>query len=226
MVSRGVVLAALKAFIRVVSTYEFYRCEYGRTRRGKVYAKLHFSGSIMDSLKFEHRILRCHEKGEALMKVSEHLQLTGGALKNWFVAQLQDSLAVGVLWLVGLWVIGVPWALLWAALGALFQFVPQIGAVLGVVGPALTAMLRWGDWEHPLYVLMLYAIIAVVDGFLLQPYLMKRTARIPIWVSILSPIVLGIVIPFWGVLLAPPLLAIVYAYRARMSGSEKLKSLP
>ena len=61
--------------------------------------------------------------------------------------------------------------------------------------------------------LILYAVIAVVDGFLLQPYLMKRTARVPIWASILTPIVLGIVIPFWGVLLAPPLLAVVFAYR-------------
>ena len=26
-----------------------------------------------------------------------------------------------------------------------------------MVGPALTAMFKWGDWEHPLYVLMLYA---------------------------------------------------------------------
>ena len=62
--------------------------------------------------------------------------------------------------------------------------------------------------EHPLYVLMLYAVIAVVDGFLLQPYIMKRVARVPMWASILTPIVLGIVIPFWGVLLAPPLLAV------------------
>ena len=152
------------------------------------------------------------------MKFGDHFRLTGEALKNWFVAQLQDSLAVGLLWLIGLWIIGVPWAPIWAVLGALFQFIPQIGAVLGVVGPALTAMFKWGDWEHPLYVLMLYAIIAGLDGFLLQPYLMKRTAKIPMWGSILAPIVLGIVIPFWGVLLAPPLLAVVYAYKARMSG--------
>src|ERR1700687_4012298 len=38
----------------------------------------------------------------------EHFRVTGGALKNWFIAQLQDSLAVGLLWLIGLLVIGVP----------------------------------------------------------------------------------------------------------------------
>jgi predicted PurR-regulated permease PerM len=46
---------------------------------------------------------------------------------------------------------------------------------------------------------------------------MKRTARVPVWASILAPIVLGIVIPFWGVLLAPPLLAVLYAYKARQA---------
>jgi predicted PurR-regulated permease PerM len=44
---------------------------------------------------------------------------------------------------------------------------------------------------------------------------MKRTAKVPTWASILTPIVLGILIPFWGVLLAPPLLAVVYAYKTR-----------
>ena len=44
-------------------------------------------------------------------------------------------------------------------------------------------------------------------------WLLKRVSRVPIWASILAPIVLGIVIPFWGVLLAPPLLAVIYAFR-------------
>ena len=157
------------------------------------------------------------------MDFLEHFRVTGGALKNWLIAQLLDSLAVGLLWLIGLLIIRVPGAALWALLSALFQFVPQIGAVLGVIGPALTAMFKWGDWEHPLYVLMLYAVIAIVDGFLLQPYIMKRTSRVPVWASILAPIVLGIVIPFWGVLLAPPLLAVLYAYKARQA---RLQSPP
>jgi predicted PurR-regulated permease PerM len=82
--------------------------------------------------------------------LSSHLHLTGGALKNWFIAQLQDSFAVAVLWLAGLWVLKVPWAPLWAGLAALLQFVPHLGPVLSVVGPCLAAALRWTDWEHPL----------------------------------------------------------------------------
>ena len=83
------------------------------------------------------------------MDLRDHFQLTGNALKNWIVAQLQDSLAVGLLWMIGLFIIGVPWAPLWALLAATLQFIPHIGPVLGLIGPALAATLRWGDWEHP-----------------------------------------------------------------------------
>ena len=152
---------------------------------------------------------------QAAMRFREHLRTTGGALKNWAIAQLQDSLAVGVLWLTGLLILHVPLAPLWALIAAVLQIVPHFGPVLSVLGPVLAATIRWMDWEHPLGVLGLYAVIVVLDGLLLQPYIMRRTAKVPIWASVLVPIVLGIVWPFWGILVAPPLLAVVYAFRAR-----------
>jgi predicted PurR-regulated permease PerM len=146
--------------------------------------------------------------------LDQHLRITGSALKNWIIAQIQDSLAVGVLWLIGLYYLHVPLAPLWAILAAMLQIVPHLGPILGLLGPAVTATIAWRDWQHPLGVLILYAIIVAIDGFLLQPYIMKRTAKVPIWATILAPIVLGIIWPFWGVFLAPPLLAVLYAYKA------------
>jgi len=148
------------------------------------------------------------------MAAKDHLRIATSALGRWAIMQLQDSLIVGALWLVGLWSIGVPWAPLWALLAAVLQVIPHFGPILGMLGPVLAATVAWRDIRHPLYVLVLYAIVVLVDGMALQPYLMRRVARVPIWASILAPIVLGLVIPFWGVLLAPPLLAVVYAYRA------------
>jgi predicted PurR-regulated permease PerM len=148
--------------------------------------------------------------------ILHHARTTGSALKNWFIAQCYDALAVAALWLVGLLIIGVPLAPVWALLGGAFQFVPQLGAVLGLAGPAL--VLFFGNIEHLRWqpfieLLILYALIVVIDGLFLQPYIMKRTVKVPIWASIVAPIVLGIIIPFWGVLLAPPLLAVLYTYR-------------
>ncbi|HYH00517.1 MAG TPA: AI-2E family transporter [Terriglobales bacterium] len=152
------------------------------------------------------------------MEYNDHLRTTGTALKNWFIAQSQDALAVGVLWLVGLLIIRVPFAPLWAFLAFLLQFIPHFGPVLTLIGPALTALFILG-WEHMIYVLILYAVVVVVDGFLFQPYLMKRTAKVPIWASILVPLVMAFFFPFWGLLLAPPLLAVFYAFKNKRKES-------
>jgi predicted PurR-regulated permease PerM len=147
-------------------------------------------------------------------ELEQHVRTAATGLWRWFVAQTLDAAVVGLLWLAGLWALAVPWAPLWALLAALFQYVPHLGPVLGLIGPALAAGLSLGA-ERALYVLILYAAIVLLDGLLLQPYLLRRTAKVPIWASILSPLVLGILIPFWGVLLAPPLLAILYTFRSR-----------
>lgn len=157
------------------------------------------------------------------MDVRYHLNTTFGALKRWFIAQCYDSLCVGVLWLAALLILHVPLAPLWAFLGAAFQFIPNFGPMLTLIGPSLALLFAHAGWERFLWLLVSFAIIAVVDGLVLQPYLMKRQNRVPLWASILAPLVLGFLLPFWGVLLAPPLLAIIYAYKAKQR-SEVIRS--
>ena len=69
------------------------------------------------------------------MNLAEHVRITGDALKNWVIAQVQDSIAVGLLWLIGLYLLKVPWAPLWALLAATLQVIPHLGPVLGLIGP-------------------------------------------------------------------------------------------
>ena len=161
--------------------------------------------------------------------VKDHARTTAGAVWRWLVAQTQDCLAVGVMWLIGLWIIHVPLAPLWAVIGGIAQFIPNFGPVIGLIGPVITVAIASGisgqGWMRLLYILILYAAIAIIDGLALQPYLMRRAAKVPIWASILVPIVLGILIPFWGVLLAPPLLAVVYTYRERIRMRRQSQTL-
>jgi len=147
------------------------------------------------------------------MQFSRHVEITGGALRNWFVAQCYDSLAVGALWLAGLIYLHVPFAPFWAILAAAFQFIPHFGPVMAFFGPAVAALVSDG-LEGVLYVLILYGVVIVTDGLLLQPIIMRRTARVPIWASLLVPILLSLFFGFWGLLLAAPLLAVIFAYRA------------
>jgi predicted PurR-regulated permease PerM len=144
----------------------------------------------------------------------EHFEITTSALKRWFIATCYDALAVGSIWLVGLLIIRVPWAPFWAFLGGAFQFIPNVGPVFALVGPAIAAAVS-GGFMRLVYVLILYAVIVVIDGLVLQPLLMKRTARVPIWASLTVPLILGFTLGFWGVLIAAPLLSVLFAYRRR-----------
>jgi predicted PurR-regulated permease PerM len=145
------------------------------------------------------------------MQVSRHLHITGSALKQWFIGQCYDSACVGLLWWAGLSFLQVPFAIFWGLLAAFFQFIPQFGVVLGVIGPLIAA--AFVSWETVVYVLILYGAIVVIDGLILQPLIMRRQTRVPIWASLIIPILLSLFFGFWGFVVAAPLLAVVFAYR-------------
>ena len=147
------------------------------------------------------------------MQFQYHADLTLGALRRWFVAQCYDALLVGLLWLAALLWLHVPGAVFWAVVAGGLQWVPYFGLVLALFGPAMALLFSGASLEQWLGLLGAYAAIAAIDGLLLQPYLMRRQNRVPIWASLLVPVLLGIVLPFWGVLFAPPLLAVIYTYR-------------
>jgi predicted PurR-regulated permease PerM len=154
------------------------------------------------------------------MQFQYHANLTLDALGKWLRAQCYDSLAVGILWLAALLWLKVPWAPFWALLAAALQFIPHFGPVLALLGPAMAMLFAGAPLERWPWLLGAYAVIAVFDGLLLQPYLMHRENRVPFWASLLTPLLLGILVPFWGVLFAPPLLAVIYAHRSAQQ-SEK-----
>jgi predicted PurR-regulated permease PerM len=144
---------------------------------------------------------------------SLHLRTAGTALVNWWRAVTIEGLCVAVLWLIGLLLLHVPLAPVWALVAGLMTLVPNFGGIIALLGPAFSILVSQPSMYRLCILLGLYAVIVVIDQLLLQPLIMKRVTRVPVWASILVPIVLGIVIPFWGILLAPPLLAIVYAFR-------------
>jgi predicted PurR-regulated permease PerM len=142
-----------------------------------------------------------------------HLRTAGTALVNWWRAVTIQGLCVAILWLIGLLLLHVPLAPVWALLAGLMTLVPNFGGVIALLGPAFSILVTKPDMYRLCFLLGMYAVIVVIDQLMLQPLIMKRVTRVPVWASILAPIVLGIVIPFWGILLAPPLLAVVYAFR-------------
>src|SRR3989442_3679311 len=72
------------------------------------------------------------------VEIGQHLRITGGALRHWLFAQLPDSAAVCLLWLLRLYLFEVAWAPLWAVPAALFPILPHLRPPLGLIRSGLS----------------------------------------------------------------------------------------
>ena len=75
---------------------------------------------------------------------------------------------VGVLDAGALWLIGVPLPLVWGFFSFITNFIPNIGFVIGIIPPALLALLDSG-WETMLLVIVVYSVLNVTIQTFIQP---------------------------------------------------------
>ena len=103
----------------------------------------------------------------------DHARTAGTALVNWWRAVSIEALCVAVLWWIGLALLGIPLAPLWALIGGLMTFVPNFGGVITVIFPVMMVLFSGRDLYRLGFVLGLYAIIVVIDQLVLQPWLLE-----------------------------------------------------
>jgi len=108
-------------------------------------------------------------------------------------------LDVGVLYLLH---VPAPW--LWGLLAFITNYIPNIGFVIGLIPPAVLALLA-GGWKSMLLVIVLYIVINSVIQSGIQPKIVGGSVGLSGTLSFLSLIFWAFVLGAWGALLAIPL---------------------
>lgn len=90
------------------------------------------------------------------------------------------SLWTGVIVWLGLELMGVQFALMWAVLAFLLNYVPNIGAVISAVPPMIQVLLFNGIYECIL-VGALFLVVHMVIGNILEPRMMGHRLGCPPW---------------------------------------------
>jgi predicted PurR-regulated permease PerM len=122
--------------------------------------------------------------------------------------QLSVMLALGTVYSLGLWAVGVDLALLIGMLAGLVSFVPYLGVFVGAAAGIIAALVQYGDWLHPLLVAGVFAVGQTLEGFVLTPWLVgDRIGLHPVAV-IFAIMAGGQLFGFLGVLLALPVAAV------------------
>jgi predicted PurR-regulated permease PerM len=137
--------------------------------------------------------------------------------------QLLVMLGLGVIYGVGLTLIGLSVGPLIGMLAGLLSFVPYLGFIIGLVASLVAALVQFGDWVHIGLVLVVFAIGQLMEGYVLVPRLVGTKIGLHPVAVIFAVLAGGHLFGFLGVLLALPAAAVImvvlrYAYeRYRVS---------
>lgn len=137
--------------------------------------------------------------------------------------QMLVMLALGVIYGVGLTLIGISVGPLIGMIAGLLSFVPYLGFIIGLVASLIAALVQYGDWLHIGLVLVVFTIGQLMEGYVLVPRLVGDKIGLHPVAVIFAVLAGGHLFGFLGVLLALPSAAVImvmlrYAYeRYRVS---------
>ncbi len=128
-------------------------------------------------------------------------------LGAFFRGQLMVMLALGVIYTLGLSVVGIELAVLIGMGAGLLSIVPYLGSIVGVLIAAVAAIFQFQDSFHLVMVLLVFAVGQAAEGMYLTPKLVgDRIGLHPVTV-IFAVLAGGQLFGFLGILLALPVAA-------------------
>jgi predicted PurR-regulated permease PerM len=131
----------------------------------------------------------------------------GSRLSGFLVGQLMVNTGFAILLGIGLFLIGIPNAFLWAVLTLVLRFLPYVGLWISAFFPLALSIAISAGWREPVLTLGLYGILEVLTNNVVEPFVLGGSTG-------MSPLAIIVSALFWtwlwgpiGLLLATPLTA-------------------
>ena len=150
------------------------------------------------------RLIRVFGHGKISL-TTRTIEEVGQRISKYLVMFAAVNSAFGLVIGLGLWAIGVPYALLWGFLAGSLRFIPYAGAATAFSLPLLFSIATEDSWTKPLEIIALYGVLEVAANTFLEPMIYGRTTGV-------SALALLVSAMFWtwlwggvGLLLSTPL---------------------
>ncbi|MEV4686542.1 AI-2E family transporter [Microbacterium sp. LWH3-1.2] len=131
-------------------------------------------------------------------------------VRRYYVVNASFGAIVAIIDGLALWALGVPAPIVWAVLAFVTNFIPNIGFVLGLIPPAVLALVV-GGWPLFLGVIAIYCVVNVVLQVLVQPKFVSDAVDLSLTLSFFSVVFWTFVIGPLGAILSIPLTLFVRA---------------
>jgi predicted PurR-regulated permease PerM len=136
-------------------------------------------------------------------RAREVMHALGRVLRWWLVGRFVSMSIVGAVTTTGLWIIGVPSPLALGLIAAVLEFVPYIGPLLAAAPALLVALVL--SAEKLAYVAALYAVVQLLESYLINPLVQERAVSILPAALITAQVIMGVLAGPTGIALATPL---------------------
>ncbi len=130
-------------------------------------------------------------------------------VQQYLVVKTLVSLITGLLVGISLGLIGLDFPVLWGLLAFMLNYVPNLGSIIAAVPPVLLAIIQFGSAGPAIAVAVVFVIVNMVLGNIVEPNLMGRRLGMSTLVVFLSLVFWGWVWGPVGMLLSVPLTMIV-----------------
>lgn len=128
-------------------------------------------------------------------------------ISHWLVGQLVLMIVVFCMYFVGLYILGVPYALTLAILGGALEIIPYVGPIIAAIPAIIMALL-----VSPLLgisTLIFYTVAHQLESHIITPQVMKRAVGVNPVAIILSLLIGAKLGGLLGVILAVPAAAVI-----------------
>jgi predicted PurR-regulated permease PerM len=211
----------------VVVTSELVPGFSGFSWLGPLLGPLGTAGLVLAMVIF--MLLERRDLRDRLIGLFGHGQLTvttkafdeaGTRVSRQLLMQSLVNLVYGIAAGIGLYVLGVPYPFVWAALGAALRFIPYMGPVIGAGAPILVSLAALPGWVGPLWVVGLFLVLELFTNLVLETVLYAGAAGV-------SQVALLVSLAFWtwlwgplGLLMATPLTVCLVVLGKHVPGLE------
>jgi predicted PurR-regulated permease PerM len=130
-------------------------------------------------------------------------------LGRYIRGQLLDAFFVGVLSIVGLYILGVDHAITFGVIAGIGNIVPYLGPTLGCIPAVIVVMVKTHSIIACIKVIVLFVIIQFIDNHFMTPFIVGRSVKINPVLVLFSLLVGAKFFGVIGLLLAVPTFCIL-----------------
>jgi len=175
---------------------------------------------VAERVSFHNKLLHATTSEAAAERLFGVFRQVNQRIGEYLAIKTLVNVLLGIVSFIIMWGLDIDFALFWAVIIALFNYIPYFGSLIGVLFPVGLSLAQFGSWWMAFVSLLLLTAAQVYVGNFLEPRLIGRSVN-------LSPLVVLIALSVWttlwglpGAILAIPLTSMLVIILAAIDSTR------